>query len=167
LTRLLLYFLYCFYTSCLTLTHHGLNNTISPFLKKDFPNLEFDVANSDITEEEAYRLTYPLGLGTWGNNFYEENGGNIIKYYKYILNHCGYFALCGAKGCIRACMDSLEKSGRIENIFKNNFYRKKSWSVPVEREGEKIGVINPFREKALDELYPSIRKGEQEKSKFK
>jgi epoxyqueuosine reductase len=150
-----------------TLTHHGLNNTISPFLKKDFPNLEFDVANSDITEEEAYRLTYPLGLGTWGNNFYEENGGNIIKYYKYILNHCGYFALCGAKGCIRACMDSLEKSGRIENIFKNNFYRKKSWSVPVEREGEKIGVINPFREKALDELYPSIRKGEQEKSKFK
>ena len=50
-----------------TLTHHGLNNTISPFLKKDFPNLEFDVANSDITEEEAYRLTYPLGLGTWGN----------------------------------------------------------------------------------------------------
>lgn len=150
-----------------TLTHHGLNNTISPFLKKDFPNLEFDVANSDITEEEAYRLTYPLGLGTWGNNFYEENGGNIIKYYKYILNHCGYFALCGAKGCIRACMDSLEKSGRIENTFENKFYRKKSWNIPVQREGDKIGVINPFREEGLDKLYPSIRKGEQEKSKFK
>ena len=150
-----------------TLTHHGLNNTISPFLKKDFPNLEFDVANSDITEEEAYRLTYPLGLGTWTNNFYEDNGGSVIKYYKYILNHCGYFALCGAKGCIRACMDSLERSGRIENTFKNKFYRKKSWNIPVEREGEKIGVINPFREEALDKLYPSIRKGEQEKSKFK
>jgi epoxyqueuosine reductase len=149
-----------------TLTHHGLNNTISPFLKKDFPNLEFDASTSDVTEEEAYRLTYPLGLGTWGNNFYEENGGSIIKYYKYILNHCGYFALCGAKGCIRACMDSLEKSGRIENTFENKFYRKKSWNIPVEREGEKVGVINPFREKGLDKLYPSIRKGEQEKSKF-
>ncbi|NLC45458.1 MAG: hypothetical protein GX783_14405 [Clostridiales bacterium] len=149
-----------------TLTHHGLNNTISPFLKNDFPNLEFDATSSDVTEEEAYRLTYPLGLGTWGSNFYEENGGSIIKYYKYILNHCGYFALCGAKGCIRACMDSLEKSKRIENRFQNKFYRKKAWNIPIEREGEKVGVINPFREEGLDKLYPGIRDGEQEKSKF-
>ncbi|HHY22908.1 MAG TPA: hypothetical protein GX527_01540 [Clostridiaceae bacterium] len=150
-----------------TLTHHGLNNTVSPFLKKDFPNLEFDVVNSDITEEEAYRLTYPLALGTWANSHYEENSGSILKYYKYILSHCGYFAICGAKGCIRACMDSLEKSKRIGNTFKHPFYKKKGWSLTVDRDGDKIGVINPFREEGLDKLYPSIRKGEQEKSKFK
>ncbi|NLC44294.1 MAG: hypothetical protein GX783_08425, partial [Clostridiales bacterium] len=100
------------------------------------------------------------------SNFYEENGGSIIKYYKYILNHCGYFALCGAKGCIRACMDSLEKSKRIENRFQNKFYRKKAWNIPNERVGEKVGVINPFREEGLDKLYPGMRDGEQEKSKF-
>lgn len=149
-----------------TLTHHGLNNRVSPFLKKDFPNLEFDAASADITEEEAYRLTYPLGLGTWGSSFYEENSGSIIKYYKYILDHCGYFALCGAKGCIRACMDSLEKSGRINNRFKNKFYRKKSWNIPLERQGDKKGTINPFREEGLDKLYPGIRSGEQDKSNF-
>ena len=63
-------------------------------------------------------------------------------------------------------MDSLEKSKRISNTFHNKFYRKKAWDIPVEREGEKVGVINPFREEGLDKLYPSIRKGEQEKSKF-
>ena len=147
-----------------TLTHHGLNNTVSPFLKKDFPNMNFDVSKSDATEEEAYRLTYPIAQGAWTNCFYEENAGSIVKYYKYILNHCGYFALCGAKGCIRACMDSLEKSNRIENKFKNPFYRKKGWDIPVEREGEKVGVINPFREEALDQLYPGIRDGEQKET---
>lgn len=148
------------------LTHHGLNNRVSPFLKKDFPNMEFDVTSADVTEEEAYRMTYPMAMGTWGDNFYEENGGKIIKYYKYVIDHCGYFALCGAKGCIRACMDSLEKSKRITNTFKNRFYRKKSWTMDYRRNTEKVGVINPFREEGLDRLYPGMRDGEQKTSKF-
>ena len=28
-------------------------------------------------------------------------------------------------------MDSLEKSRRVENTFKNKFYRKKSWHIPI------------------------------------
>jgi len=116
-----------------------------------------------VTEEEAYRLAYPVALGTWTKSHYEENSGNVIKYYRYILDHCGYFAICGARGCIRACMDSLEKSKRIGNRFKNPFYRKKGWILPVERTGEVRGVINPFREEGLDRLYPSIREGEQMK----
>jgi len=146
-----------------TLTHHGLNNTISPFLNKDLPNLQYNVPESNVTEEEAYRLAYPVALGTWTKSHYEENSGNVIKYYRYILDHCGYFAICGARGCIRACMDSLEKSKRIGNRFKNPFYRKKGWILPVERTGEVRGVINPFREEGLDRLYPSIREGEQMK----
>ena len=39
-----------------TLTHHGQNNRISPFHKEAFPNMAFDVENSDMTEEEAKDL---------------------------------------------------------------------------------------------------------------
>jgi epoxyqueuosine reductase QueG len=36
-----------------TLSHHGMNNECSPFLKKEFPNMAFDVRNSPMTEKEA------------------------------------------------------------------------------------------------------------------
>ena len=78
------------------------------------------------------------------------------------MDHVGYFAICGAKGCIRACMDALEKSGRIENTFKNKFYKKESWSLPNQPENISDGV-NPYRENYLDMLYPGIRKNEYKK----
>lgn len=36
-------------------------------------------------------------------------------------------SICGARGCIRACMDHLEKTGRIEAKFRNPFRKKKPW----------------------------------------
>lgn len=141
-----------------TLTHHGQNNRISPFHKKDFPNMAFDVENSDMSEEEAYRFTYTMANGRWGNTFSEDNG-KVHEYYSYILGHTGYFAVCGARGCIRACMDSLEKAGRIEQTFNNPFYRKESWLLPNKPEKVKEGV-NPFRDEWLDKNMPGIRKNE-------
>ena len=38
-------------------------------------------------------------------------------------------AVCGAKGCTRACMISLEKRGVLTNTFKKPFRRKPLWSV--------------------------------------
>ena len=143
-----------------TLTHHGLNNTISPFLKKDLPNFELDVSKAEMTEEEAYRLTYPVAGANWTASPYDEHSSAVIKYYKYVMNHTGYFAVCGARGCIRACMDNLEKNNKIKNNFKNPFYKKPSWVLPCEKE-KKQGVINPFREKWLVENHPEIIKGEQ------
>ena len=105
------------------------------------------------------------GTGVVGKTFKEKGHGviaNDIQYYSYILNHTGYFAICGARGCIRACMDMLEKSGRIENRFHNRFYKKKSWLLPNKPETVSRGV-NPFREAYLDEKYPGIRAGEYEK----
>ena len=142
-----------------TLTHHGFNNTISPFHKKTFPNMEFDACNADITEEEAYRLCYPMATSKWIKTPYDSPDAPIIEYYNYIMNHVGYFAVCGARGCIRACMDNLEKNGRIENRFHNKFYKKKPWLMPKEK-GEKKGRINGFREEWLDNHYPGIRKNE-------
>ena len=46
-----------------TLSHHGMNNECSPFLKKEFPNMAFDVRNSEMTEEEAYIFSYTMANG--------------------------------------------------------------------------------------------------------
>ena len=73
----------------------------------------FDIANS--------RLEDTFGGGWVQNKEYDIEFGN-----NYIINHTGYFAICGAKGCIRACMNMLEKTDRIENKFHNNFYYKKT-----------------------------------------
>jgi len=143
-----------------TLSHHGFNNECSPFHKKEFPNMAFDVRNSEMTEEEAYILCYSMARATW---FRKPDNKAVMGYYDYILNHSGYFAICGAKGCIRACMNALEKSGRIENTFHNQFYKKPSWTLSNTPEKVSDGV-NPYREEFLDKHYPGIREGEYKKT---
>ncbi|MDD4689575.1 MAG: hypothetical protein PHE51_07500 [Eubacteriales bacterium] len=149
-----------------TLTHHGMNNEISPFLKKSFPNMGFDVRNSQMTEEEAYRLCYPMATAQWWNIFNDNPNNSVTEYYDYVMKHVGYFAICGARGCIRACMNSLEKSKRIENTFHNQFYHKKSWLLPNQPDNADE-TLNPFRDKYLDKNYPGVRKNEDFKSSGK
>ena len=144
-----------------TLSHHGMNNECSPFLKKEFPNMAFDVRNSEMTEEEAYIFTYTMARASW---FRKPETKQVMDYYNYILGHTGYFAICGAKGCIRACMDVLEKADRLENKFHNPFYYKKSWELPNKPEQVSTGV-NPYREAYLDQKYPGIRDNEYEMTK--
>lgn len=38
-------------------------------------------------------------------------------------------AICGARGCMRACMIHLEEQGRLENRFRNPFRRRKPWRL--------------------------------------
>ena len=118
--------------------------------------MAFDVRNSEMTEEEAYELCYTLAKGKWNR---KPENSSIMEYYDYIMSHTGYFAICGAKGCIRACMDALEKADRIENKFHNQFYHKKSWSLSNKPESIPEGV-NPYRENYLDKNYPGIRENE-------
>ncbi|MGI6671600.1 MAG: hypothetical protein ACOX58_08535 [Christensenellales bacterium] len=143
-----------------TFTHHGLNNRVSPFLKKDFPNLEFDVASSNATEEEAYKLCYALAGANWSRTPFNPDGKAINQYPFTTRMAGGYFALCGARGCIRACMDSLEKSGRIEQTFETPFYRKPSWDLDYRRE-KPVGKVNPWWEDYLTKqgLDRNINKG--------
>ena len=121
--------------------------------------MAFDVRNTDMTEEEAYILCYSLANAKWGR---KPGSGQVMEYYDYILKHTGYFAICGARGCIRACMNAMEKAGRIENTFKEPFYKKKSWLLSNKPEKISDGV-NPFREEYLDEKYPGIRENEYKK----
>ncbi len=111
-----------------TLTHHGFNNECSPFHKKEFPNMAFDVRNSEMTEEEAYILCYSMAQAKW---FRKPETGKALEYYDYILKHTGYFAICGARGCIRACMNMLEKTNRIENTFQTNFIKRTRGFCPT------------------------------------
>lgn len=150
-----------------TLTHHGFNNRVSPFHKKAFPNMEYDVENAHVTEEEAYRLCYPMATAQWADTPWESGDPAIIKYYSYIMRHVGYFAICGAKGCIRACMMNLERTGRIRNRFHNAFQYKTDWSLENRIDPERMqGVINPFREAYLDAQDPALREHEQKKMLF-
>ena len=121
--------------------------------------MAFDVRNSEMTEEEAYILCYSLATAKWGR---KPATNAVDEYYDYILNHTGYFAICGARGCIRACMNALEKTNRIENTFHNAFYKKPSWLLPNQPETLPTGV-NPYREAYLDEKYPGIRENEYER----
>jgi NAD-dependent dihydropyrimidine dehydrogenase PreA subunit len=55
-------------------------------------------------------------------------------------------AVCGARGCTRACMISLENRGVLKNKFKDKFRRRKTWNVDWNKEPEyPEGSI--FREK--------------------
>ena len=38
-------------------------------------------------------------------------------------------AICGGRGCLRACMISLENRGLLTNKFASKFRRRKPWSV--------------------------------------
>jgi ferredoxin len=139
------------------LTHQGFNNECSPFLKKDLPHMAFDVRNTEMSEEEAYMLVESISQFPW-----DEKPGDyksVVDYYKYIRNHVGYYAMCGARGCIRACMNTLEKTNRIENKFHNEFYKKPSWLLP-NKPTTLPKSVNPFRQEYLDEKYPGITEGE-------
>ncbi len=123
-----------------TLTHHGLNYEASPFLKAAVPGFKLDVRNSNMSEESAYKTTYTLALGKWGGSK-EHNTDCVMPYYKQILDHVGYFAICGAKGCIRACMDSREKCHGIEQCnFHTKVFERKQWKLAPPEEDVTGGV---------------------------
>ena len=45
-------------------------------------------------------------------------------------------AVCGSRGCTRACMISLESRGVLQNKFKSKFRRRPVWSVDWSKEDE-------------------------------
>ena len=122
-----------------TLAHHGCLTRYHRF-EKDFPNMEYNAAESDVTEEEAYRLTYPIA---WADGM--KRITRKQRQCRQVLQvHTGPLQLLRyvEQGMHRACMDSLERRNGIENRFKNSF-SEKGWTLPVESRGK--GVINPFR----------------------
>lgn len=122
-----------------TLTHHGLNGDASPFLQHDAPGFDLDVKNSDMSEETAYKLCYPIAQARWRKTLEYPESGATIAYYNQIINHTGYFAICGARGCIVSCMDNLEKRGMIDQSkFQTPVRPRPQWKL--EHAASKGGV---------------------------
>ena len=52
--------------------------------------------------------------------------------------------MCGARGCTRACMISLEARGVLQNKFHQKFRRRKPWSVDWSSEpGQEQRAVEP------------------------
>ncbi|MBN1863927.1 MAG: hypothetical protein JW808_03405 [Victivallales bacterium] len=123
-----------------TLTHHGLNHEVSPFLKKALPGFDLDVRKSNVSEEVAYRMTYTLAQGKWIPSE-ELPSDSIVPYYKQMLDHVGYFAVCGAKGCVRSCMEYQEKTRNIcQHKFKTPVFGKGKWRLKPPSEDSTGGI---------------------------
>ncbi len=88
------------------LTHWGLNELASPFVKKDLPGLKLDIDQQSMGWYEAYnfgRAVAPRSqyLGTMATGFEE-------------LGQSGRpGSVCGAYGCIQSCYEHLLEAGRI------------------------------------------------------
>ena len=67
-------------------------------------------------------------------------------------------AICGAKGCTRACMISLEKRGLLGNKFQNPFRTTKPWKVDWESEAIHVDYTPPYKGKNS----PNTKKTESE-----
>ena len=74
-------------------------------------------------------MTYPMALAKWQPSP-ESPSDSVMGYYNQIISHTGYFAVCGAKGCIRSCMDSLEKRKNIGQCeFRTKVSPRPAWKL--------------------------------------
>jgi ferredoxin len=53
-------------------------------------------------------------------------------------------AICGAKGCTRACMVSLEKRGVLKNKFENPFRTSKPWTIDWDSDAVNVDYKPPY-----------------------
>ena len=56
-------------------------------------------------------------------------------------------AICGAKGCTRACMISLEKRGVLKNKFHSPFRTSKPWKIDWNEEPFAVDYTTPYESK--------------------
>lgn len=123
-----------------TLTHHGLNWEASPFLKRDMPGLDLNVRNTNLSEEAAYKITYGVAGARWPASP-EFPSNAVLPFYSQIRAHVGYFAVCGAKGCIRACMQSMEDRHACEqDTFGVRVFERSNWELPPPETDDTGGI---------------------------
>lgn len=98
------------------LTHFGLNRKSSPHFVKHFPGVYLPIGEQEVTWLEAWKL----GWGIFPQ----------VPTYAALSEHP--IPICGARGCIVACMKHLEKKGVLKNKFKVDevFSKKKPWTLP-------------------------------------
>ncbi len=58
-----------------------------------------------------------------------EKEGEKPSYNKFCQDRFRHLSICVGRGCLRSCLDHLEKSGRLEKKFKSPFAERKRWKL--------------------------------------
>jgi len=115
-----------------TLSYHGGDSTVSPFIHKSFPGWDIDAQKQDFSEESAYKFCWTLSTGKWRQTD-EFPSGYIIEGHAYLQKwgEAGSFGVEGSRGCMRSCFNYLEKRKLIEQTFENGeFIKRERWILP-------------------------------------
>jgi ferredoxin len=67
---------------------------------------------------------------------------NPPSFYKFIDHRYRHHSICGGRGCLRACMDHLEKTGKIEKQYKTPMIEGKQWTLNAECGTPNTGTEN-------------------------
>jgi epoxyqueuosine reductase len=57
---------------------------------------------------------------------------NPPSYYKFLDHRFRHHTICGGRGCIRKCMDHLERTGRIEKLYHTPMVEGEQWVIEGE-----------------------------------
>jgi len=99
------------------LTHFGLNRSSSPFLAKQFPGLDLTIGRQQVTWKEAWDLGWAMFPA--------------IPTFRVLGRHP--IAICGARGCVIACLKHLEEQGKLGSVFRGRgvFSTDQPWRLPA------------------------------------
>ncbi len=117
-----------------TLSYHGGDPRVSPFLHKTFPGLHFDVSQQRLSEEAAYKLCWPLSLGTWRPTA-EDPSGYLVEGHSQIARWgvAGSYGIGGSRGCMRSCADAFLTQKRCEHTYHaGKFVKRPRWLLPAQ-----------------------------------
>jgi len=115
-----------------TLSYHGGDSRVSPFIHKDFPGWHIDARKQQFSEECAYKFCWTLSTGRWRKTK-ECPSGYIIEGHGYLQKWGvgGSYGICGSRSCMRSCFNYLEEKNFIEQKFHNgSFIKRKRWLLP-------------------------------------
>ena len=64
-----------------------------------------------------------------------EADGEEPSYNRFLQGRFRHLAICVGRGCLRACLDHLERAGRLETTYKTPFIERERWKLnsPPER----------------------------------
>jgi len=119
-----------------TLSYHGGDATVSPFMHKSLPGYDFDASQQEISENTAYKICWPMSKDTWPTSDEDPSGFRIEGHARIAQwGVDGSYGIGGSRGCMRSCYNHLEKRGEIEQTFENGeFIKRPRWllsnSVP-------------------------------------
>lgn len=108
---------------CSVVFQTGTRET-SPFISEDVAKVVDEVVKGGSPEHVRGMMNYKKGGEIWE---YLRDNVPYIKAGWESFHHPG--AICGGRGCMRACLDHLDKKGVLKASFKHPFREKRPWTL--------------------------------------